>query len=72
MAKDESIALNSDDPVPSYFEFEVMKEGYIVMELRSKKTKVKQKILLFASKIYRFFSYPDLLFPPMTIGNQVS
>ena len=40
MAEDESIALNSDDPVPSYFEFEVVKEGYIVMELRSKRTKV--------------------------------
>ena len=40
MAEDEIIALNSDDPVPSYFEFEVMKEGYILMELRSKKTNV--------------------------------
>ena len=40
MAEDENIALNSDDPLPSYFEFEVMKEGYIVLELRSKRTKV--------------------------------
>ena len=40
MAEDESITLNSDDPVPSYFEFEVMKEGCIVMELISKRTKV--------------------------------
>ena len=40
MAKDESIALNSDDPVQSYFEFKVIKEGNIAVELRSKKTGV--------------------------------
>ena len=40
MAKHESIASNSDDPVPSYFEFEVIKEGNVTMELISNKTRV--------------------------------
>ena len=40
MANDESIALDSDDPVLSYFEFEVIKEGKMAIELRSENTGV--------------------------------
>ena len=35
MAENESIPSKSDDPVPSYFEFEVIKDGNIALELKS-------------------------------------
>ena len=41
MAKNESILSKSDYPVPSYFEFKVIKDGNIVIELKTNQNEVK-------------------------------